>query len=230
MRPQGVQAPAEQERQPENHQPHRQPHRQQIQHGRSLASSVVGGLTLLVVIALALVGCSLPGRSGSTATTGPQGLSQLSWCDGPQIIFQDDSSSTQSVISDWSKVQGQLGFTYYLPATLPQGSCLDLAGGVIHDQIFGGKLDLTYTLPKIGSLTFAEAPKHGDIVSSLQCAVSPADSTANICIGAISNTTITIAGRDSTGNLQAIFKSLKANVTWLPANTPTVTPTATAAA
>ena len=226
MGPQGVQAPAEQERQSEN----RQPLRQRRQRGRSLVSSIVVGLTLLVVVALTLAGCSLSGGPSSTAATGPQGLSQLSWCDGPQIIFQDDSSSTQSVISDWSKVQGQLGFTYYLPTTLPHGSCLDLAGGVIHDQIFGGKLDLTYTLPKIGSLTFAEAPKHGDIVTSLQCAVSPADSTANICIGAISNTTITIAGRDSTGNLQSIFNSLKANVTWLPANTPTVTPTATATA
>ncbi|HUY79160.1 MAG TPA: hypothetical protein VMV29_20500 [Ktedonobacterales bacterium] len=226
MGPQGVQAPTEQERQTEN----RQPHRRRRQRGRSRASSIVVGLTLLVVVALTLVGCSLSGGSGSTTTTGPLGLSQLSWCDGPQIIFQDDSSSTQSVISDWSKVQGQLGFTYYLPATLPQGSCLDLAGGVIHDQIFGGKLDLTYTLPKIGSLTFAEAPKHGDIVTSLQCAVSPADSAANICIGAISNTTITIAGRDSTSNLQSIFNSLKANVTWLPANSPTVTPTATSAA
>ena len=221
MGPQGVQAPTQQQRRPGS--------REARQRGRALASSGARGLALLVVIALALAGCSLTGSSTATATSGPQGLSQLSWCDGPQIIFQDDSSSTQAVISDWSKVQGQLGFTYYLPPTLPYGSCLDLAGGVIHDQIFGGKLDLTYTLPKIGSLTFAEAPKHGEIVTSLQCAVSPADSTANICIGSISGATITIAGRDSVSNLQSIFNSLKANVTWLPTNTPTVTPTASAA-
>lgn len=192
---------------------------------RGLATTIALGLAL---VALTLAGCSLSGGGAtSVAASSPQGLSHLSWCDGPQIIFQDNSSTSQQVITSWGQVQNQLGFTYYLPATLPLGSCLDLAGGVIHDQIFGGKLDLTYTLPKIGSLTFAEAPKHGDIVTSLQCAVSPADSTANICIGAVSDTTITIAGRDTTSDLQAIFATLKPNVTWLPANTPTVTPTAT---
>lgn len=219
MGPQGVQLPTKQR--------DRQGRRRRPQRGRSLAMSITIGLSLLVVVALMLAGCSLSGGSNSGAATGPQALSQLSWCDGPRIIFQDDSSSNQQPITDWSQVQGQLGFTYYLPETLPNGSCLDLAGGAIHDQIFGGKLDLTYTLPKIGSLTFAEAPKHGDIVTSLQCAVSPADSAANICIGAINDTTITLAGRDSDGNLTTIFNSLKPNVIWLPANTLTVTPSAT---
>lgn len=225
MGPQGVQSPSRHWYYLGNH----RGNRQERQGGRSLASSIAFGLAFLVVAALTLTGCSLPGGTSSGVTTGPQGLSQLSWCDGPQIIFQDDSSSTQQVISNWGQAQSQLGFTYYLPATMPAGTCLDIAGGVIHDQIFGGKLDLTYTLPKIGSLTFAEAPKHGDIVTSLQCAVSPADSTANICIGAINDTTITIAGRDTDSDLQSIFHSLKPNVTWLPANTPTVTPSATAA-
>jgi len=221
MGPQGVRVPAEHGYHHESRQPHGR--------RRSLASTIIFGVTLLVAAALMLAGCSLTGKPSGGSPTGPQGLSQLSWCSTPQIIFQDASSSNQQVISDWGRVQGQLGFTYYLPATLPQGSCLDSASGVIHDQIYGGRLDLTYTLPKIGSLTFSEAPKRTNIVTALQCAPSPADSAAHICIGAISNTTITIAGYDTTNDLQTMFHSLKANVTWLPANTPAVTPSATSA-
>ena len=108
---------------------------------------------------LLLAGCTLfNGGSGSSST---KSLSDLGWCDSSQSPrFQDDSTASQPVITSWSSVKDQLGFTY-LPSSLPSGSCLALAGGSIHDPVYGGHLDVTYLLP--GSpdqvpLAFSEDP------------------------------------------------------------------------
>lgn len=188
---------------------------------RRLLRRLVALATLL--LALVLAGCSFGGASSSAG----QGLTQLPWCDSPLISFQDDSTSAQTISSDWSTVKTQLGFTPYLPPTLPQGSCLDLAGGSIHDPIFGARLSITYTLPNNISLSFSEAPKHGELSSSVQCAASSQVSGTTLCIGSIQNTTVTIASNQAQGNVKTLFSQLKPNVDWLPANTPTATPVIT---
>ncbi|MEO7000968.1 MAG: hypothetical protein ABI068_04115 [Ktedonobacterales bacterium] len=196
--------------------------------GTSRGSTVKSlALMLALLLALTLAGCSFGGDSNASG----RGLTQIPWCDQPLISFQDDSTSAQTLTSDWSSVKTELGFTPYLPPTLPNGSCLDLAGGSIHDPIFGARLSITYTLPSNVSLSFSEAPKRGSLSSSVQYATSSQVSGTTLCIGSLKDTTITIASNQSQGNVQTLFTQLKPNVDWLPATTPATStaPTATTA-
>lgn len=183
-------------------------------------------------LAVLLTGCSLFGGGGKTTTASTTAsLSQLNWCDQPLIAFQDNGSTSQTVLSDWGQVKDQLGFTPYLPPTLPKGSCLVLAGGVIHDPIYGGHLSITYDLPgDQGPVSFSEAPKRPNLDTKLQCSqdTTSKQTPTTICLGVISGTSVTVASRQSQTQVQALFNSLKANVDWVPANEPTPTATATA--
>jgi hypothetical protein len=191
-------------------------------------------LTLAVAcagaLALILSGCDSGSSSSKTSSTDPNhpALALLSWCDHPSIEFQDDSTTQQTVITDWTKVKDQLGFTPYLPATLPKGSCLVLAGGTVHDPIYGARLSMTYDLPNSVPLSFSEAPKRANLGGALQCQASATDTTTSICIGSITDTTITIAARESQGEVQTLFNSLQPNVDWVPSST--ATPAATGSA
>lgn len=172
---------------------------------------------------LLLAGCTL--FNGGGGSSGAQSLSDLSWCDTHQSPrFQDDSTPSQPVLSNWTDVKDQLGFTVYLPSSLPKGTCLALAGGSIHDPIYGGHLEVTYLLPGQPDqvpLAFSEAPKRSGMSSSVQCVQSPQDSKTTICLGAIDNTSVTIASRQSSSQLQSVFSSLTSNANWLPSNTNT---------
>lgn len=187
---------------------------------------------IVVVALLTLAGCSLGGggngSGGSNPLSSNQNLNALAWCDQPLISFQDDSQQSQQLTS-WSAVKDQLGFTPYLPATLPTGSCLDLVGGTIHDPIFGGHLSITWVLPKTGPISFSEAPKRGAVSSTPQCTQGQQGSDATtICIAAVQNTSVTIAAHLSASDIQSYFGSLQANVDWQPTQsaTPATTPTA----
>jgi hypothetical protein len=192
------------------------------------ARSAILGAALLT---LSLAGCSL-GSTGGAPGNGPivageQRLNALSWCDRPLISFQDDSQQSQQ-LTQWSAVKDQLGFTPYLPASLPAGSCLDLVGGTIHDPIFGGHLSITWVLPKSGAISFSEAPKRGSVSTTPQCAQSQQGSDATtICIAAVQNTSVTIASHLTASELQAYFGNLQPNADWQPSGAPT--PAATTA-
>lgn len=198
--------------------------------GANWARGAIVGLALL---ALTVAGCSLggggsSGNGGSGGAAGDQNLNALAWCDQPLISFQDDSQQSQQITS-WSAVKDQLGFTPYLPVTLPAGSCLDLVGGTIHDPIFGGHLSITWVLPKTGALSFSEAPKRGAVSSTPQCAQSQQGSDATtICIAAVQNTSVTIAAHLSASDIQSYFGNLQPNVDWQPTKsaTPATTPSA----
>jgi hypothetical protein len=200
-------------------------------------------LALVVVLG----GCTLFG--GSSTTTGTQSernLAQLAWCDKPLVEFQDDGTTAQTTLTHWDDVKGQLGFTPYLPDFLPTGTCLVVAGGSIHDPIYGGHFSITYDLPATGPLSFSEAPKRPNLDTSFQCTQSAPASTptpqtgtpsaqsgiTRICLGVVSGTSISIASRQSQDDLKTLFNSLQANVSWVPASTETVqtTPTATVTA
>lgn len=190
---------------------------------------------ILGLALLALAGCSLSlGGGGSGVANTDQSLSALPWCDQPLISFQDDSQPSQQALTDWGAVKGALGFTPYLPASLPGGSCLDLVGGSIHDPIFGAHLSITWVLPGSGPLSFSEAPKRGTVSTTPQCAksqVQTGSQATTICIGTLGDASITIASHLPTATLQGYFSKLKANVDWQPtAPAPTPSPTATSAA
>ena len=204
--------------------------------------TLIKGTLLACALTLALAACGPFGGGGGKKATASMdtSLAQLSWCDQPLIEFQDNSSTSQTVITAWDQVKSQLGFTTYLPTTLPKGSCLVLAGGVIHDPIYGGHLSITYDLPgDQGPVSFSEAPKRPNLDTSLQCSQNtPATVTTTatattaattICLGVISDTSVTIASRESQSQLQALFNSLKANVDWVPTTTnqSLATPTST---
>lgn len=198
----------------------------------------------LAVLTLSLAGCSLGLGSNSVAKSSDQSLNTLPWCDQPLISFQDDSQPSQQPLTQWSAVKGELGFTPYLPATLPSGSCLDLVGGSIHDPIFGAHLSITWVLPATGPISFSEAPKRGAVSATPQCAQSSqipqgtqtaqstqtpqASAETTICISALGDASVTIASHLPASALQAYFGKLQPNVDWAPVATPT--PTATSPA
>jgi hypothetical protein len=196
--------------------------------GASRSLAAVVRLSLLgMALALAFAGCS--SGSTSTNTAADLQLGQVPWCDKPLISFQDDGTTTQKIITDWSAVKDQLGFTPYLPTTMPNGTCLALAGGSIHNPIYGGQLSITYVLPKVGPLSFSQAPKRPNLPTATQCIQSTQDNKTTICAGVKENTSITIASRQTATELQAVFGTLQPNVSWLPANTNQATPTPTPA-
>ena len=181
---------------------------------------------LAVALAVVLAACS----GSTTSKPDPTTLvpSALTWCDQPEISFIDDASTSQSVITDWSQVSFQLSFVPYLPATFPKGTCLVLAGGTLHDPVLGSSLRITWYLPGAVPVSFSEAPKRADLGGKLQCTTSATDAKTAICLGALGNANITIASRQSVQAVQTLFKSLKPNVNWVPADTQKLLATPTA--
>src|SRR5579885_108664 len=144
---------------------------------------------------------------------------------------------TPTTITDWSVVKANLGFTLYLPASLPNGSCLVSAQATIHDPIFGGSFTIGYLLPDHSSLSLSEAPLKSQSVT-FQCnptsiattptattggkgtpvAATPTTTPTQLCSGAKDTTNIVLSGPGSESSLQQIFNSLKPNVNWIPAS------------
>lgn len=178
-----------------------------------------GGVVATLALAMMLAGCSL-GFGGGSTTSNQQSLGAVPWCAQPQISFVDSGSSTQQAIDQWSKVKGELGFTPYLPPTLPKGTCLDLVGGAIHDPIFGGHLSITWVLPNGGGpISFSEAPKRGNTAATPQCAQTSQTSQATtVCIGVAGDTSVTIASHLSQSEIKSYFSQLKSAANWEPAS------------
>lgn len=177
----------------------------------------LGAAAITLALAGTLAACSLGGAT--TSVNDQQALNALPWCVQPQISFVDSGSSSQQTITDWDQVKGELGFTPYLPATLPKGSCLDLVGGAIHDPIFGAHLSITWVLPGGNPISFSEAPKRGGAADKPQCEVSgqpvatgQANATVQpsqvttVCIGALGNTSVTVASHMSQSELTTYFQ------------------------
>jgi hypothetical protein len=199
------------------------------------------GTALALGAALLLGACA----TSNSAPLPPNALhlTDVPWCDVPAISFQDDAKLSHTVITDWSAVKDQLDFTPYLPPSMPKGSCLALAGGTIHDPIFGGLFRITYIVPSGGPISFSEAPKHtgqsGN--SAAQCTAAAPTATAaptpattptpalTVCLGTINNTSITVAAAQDATAMQKLFTSLRPTADWVPQvkATPVVTAPAT---
>lgn len=139
-------------------------------------------------------------------------------------------------VSDWSQVEQNLGFTIYLPATLPPSTCLVSAQATIHDPIFGGNFFIGYLLPDHSSISLSEAPLHSQNTQFL-CnpssstspqpkttpragtpvpSASPTEAPSQLCSGAKDMTNIVLLARGSMDSLQTFFNALQPNVAWIP--------------
>jgi hypothetical protein len=213
-----------------------------------------------------LVSCSGLGFPGSQAATGAStsthsavALDKLHWCGKPLMIFRDEgapvtvtptvgttplatetatAASTPTTITNWAQVESNLGFTVYLPPTLPSASCLTSASGTIHDPILGGSFTIGYLLPDHSSVSLSEAPLRSQN-TTFQCALSPGSGGASrdsssergrptgtsgrveaaiqICTGARDTTHIVFSAPGTMQALQQFFNSLQPHVGWIPA-------------
>lgn len=166
-----------------------------------------------------------------TATSSPTSTGTASASGTPPV-----GSGTPQTITDWSLVKANLGFSVYLPGTLPRGSCLVSAQATIHDPIFGGNFTIGYLLPNHASLSFSEAPLKSQS-ATFQCnptgastpapgktpvtvvpSPTPTTNPGQLCSGARNTTNIVLSGPGTTDQLQQIFNSLQPDINWIPAS------------
>ncbi len=213
----------------------------------------------LLFVSIGLAGCTglnagtspTPTTKASTSVASlPQvALASLPWCGKPVLVFRDEGSSktvtpttagtpavstpsaTPKTLTDWKQVEPNLGFTVFLPATLPQGSCLISASGTIHDPTFGGIFTIGYVLPNHDALSLSEAPLASQS-STFQCSPSstttggkagtptpiPTVAPVQLCTGARSTTNVVLSARGTTAALQQLFTALQDHVAWVPAS------------
>lgn len=180
-------------------------------------------------------------------------LATLHWCGKPLMIFRDEgaravptaagttptpagtvtatsTTSAPKTITNWSEVEANLGFTTYLPTTLPQGTCLVSTSGTVHDPILGGSFIITYLLPDHSPISLSEAPARSQntqfqcnpsIGTTPQATPKAGTPTATqtptqVCTGTHTNTSIVFSARGSTADLQQFFSALQPQVNWVP--------------
>jgi hypothetical protein len=158
----------------------------------------------------------------------------------PTALRTATTASTPTTITDWTQVEPYLGFTVYLPPTLPLASCLTSASGTIHDPILGGSFTIGYLLPDHSSVSLSEAPLRSQN-TSFQCILSPTATSASsrpsspkegsptailgkgeaslqVCTGAHDMTRIVFSARGTTQALERFFASLQPDVKWIPSS------------
>jgi hypothetical protein len=216
----------------------------------------------LCIASFLLLSCSGPSSAGSAggssativATPVQLPLAKLHWCNKPFILFRDEhapvtgtptttSVGTPTTVTDWSQVKPNLGFTVFLPAVLPRGSCLVSASGTLHDPIFGGNFIIGYLLPNSNPISLSEAPVRsnspqfqctpakGDTGSSSDASIRvPSNSAAPVatasptpmpillCTGVRDSTNIVFSGRGTEASLKQFFDTLQSDVEWVPAS------------
>ena len=141
------------------------------------------------------------------------------------------SNGSPTTITDWSQVEPNLGFTVFLPATLPMKTCLVSASGTVHDPLFGGNFIIGYLLPDGSPLSLSEAPMRTNS-RDFQCtspkgASTPTPGTPGItpsptqvpvllCTGAKADTSVVFSMRGSETSLKQFFDTLQPKVEWVP--------------
>jgi hypothetical protein len=147
------------------------------------------------------------------------------------------ANGTPTTVTDWNVVKNNLGFTIYLPKTLPTGSCLLNVSGSLRDPIFGSNFTITYVLPDQSSISFSQAPARTQS-TGLQCSVSsspapagngalvapvtpgvtpiPTSNSIQLCNGVREKTNIVFSARGTTAALEQFFQALQPNVDWVP--------------
>ncbi len=181
------------------------------------------------------------GTVTATATGTPTGTATASSTPTGTVTATGTATASGSptTITDWSQVQPALGFTVYLPATLPNHTCLVSVSGTVHDPIFGGSFIIGYLLPDHSSISLSEAPLRsqsqqfqcspsstvsgtpstsGTSVATAKPSATPTATSTQLCSGAKSNTNIFFSAPGTTTQLQQFFNALQPNVDWMPAS------------
>jgi len=181
---------------------------------------------------------TVSGTPGSTATTTAGST--------PTATVSPTTGGTPTTLTNWSQIKPNLGFTVYLPATLPNNTCLVSASGTLNDPIFGGNFIIGYLLPDKSPISLSEAPLRTNSrdfqctspkgeASHVSTSVSPSTSVINhaptpaltpsptvvptlLCTGVKDNTSIVFSGRGDETSLKKFFDALKPNVAWVPAS------------
>ncbi len=207
-------------------------------------------LALFLASSMLFASCSFLGFAGTPVATSTPirkptsapatlHLAQVPWCGKPVMVFRNlaasgtpgISSGPATTLTDWVQVKPLLGFTVYLPTTLPNGSCLVSASGTVRDPILGGSFVIGYVLPDHSSLTFSQAPQHAQSVT-FQCnstataapktitstPSSTPQATVQICSGAHGSTNIVFSISGNTDTSQQFFNTLQPDVNWVPAS------------
>ena len=217
-------------------------------------------LCTTLLVSLTAAACSdTPTSSGGSSTNAPQAtaapseLSGLHWCSKPAMVFRDQAApstatpatkttlgpatGTPTTVNDWNTVKDNLGFTVFLPKTLPTGSCLLNVSGSLRDPIFGSNFTITYVLPDQNSISLSQAPSRAQS-TSFQCSVSnpatgsgstakagtpvvatptPVGDPIQLCNGVRDKTNIVFSARGTTSTLEQFFQALQPSVDWVPA-------------
>ena len=177
--------------------------------------------------------------STTTITTGTPSITATTTVGSTITPAETAAPGTPRTIADWSEVEAGLGFTVYLPSTLPGDTCLVNAQATIHDPIIGGSFTIGYLLPDHSALSLSEAPLISQNIA-FQCNTSnevtpQANNTQKagtpvvtpsktqevsllLCSGVKDTTNIVISARGSTDRLRQIFNNLQPNVSWIPAS------------
>lgn len=180
----------------------------------------------------------LTSTATSTTTVTP-GITATATVESTVTPTTTVASGTPRTITDWSEVKAGLGFAVYLPASLPQGTCLVNAQATIHDPIIGGSFTIGYLLPDHSALSLSEAPLISQN-TAFQCnpssgatpqtrntpkagtpIVSPSTTQEVpnlLCSGAKGTTNIVMSARGSSDRLQQIFQNLQPDISWIPSS------------
>ncbi len=179
-------------------------------------------------------------------------LNQISWCNKQvAMVFMDDrapaaksmslertnedrlgpATGTPVALKDWNTLKAHLGFSVFLPAELPAGSCLLSASGSVRNAVSGSNFTLTYLLSDQTSLTLAQVPQ-GDKQTPFQCSampnISPSGSITSVerdgtptagvqlCTGTHGKTNITFSVNWHRQKLRQFFQDLQPNENWMP--------------
>ncbi len=221
-------------------------------------STVLLGLSMLLTACSGLdFGSAGPVAPTTAATPAPETLARLHWCGKPAMTFRDEAvpstttsssgtaagapplgpaNGTPTTITNWSQVKANLGFTIFLPSTLPSGTCLLSVLGTLRDPIFGSNFTITYILPAHDSITLSQAPLRSQN-TAFQCSIAPnttsgggaakggtpaAQSTitsqVQLCTGVRDKTNIVFSARGATATLQHFFQDLQPDIEWIPAS------------
>lgn len=169
-------------------------------------------------LAFLLVSLLLAACNGNTPQppSGDTALNQLHWCDKPIQLFQDGSQSPPAEVTEWAKVKSQLNFTVYLPAALPDGSCLVSAHALVNDKVLGSTFSVSYLLPGGVPLAFSETALNEQNASAFQCSPDASNQGTFDCLGAKDKTNVVMVSKAEQKQLQSLFNGLQPNVDWQP--------------
>ncbi len=203
---------------------------------------------IILIMSVSLVGCSgLWGSKTTEVNSSAQSvlLSELHWCNkSSNATFMDDAATAQNggnlqlglatgtpkAIS-WSMFKANLGFSIFLPAMLPNGSCLLKPFGWVRNGSSHNSFIITYLLPDQSSLTIAQTLQTAS-KTAFQCFVSPDPSNmkgttpvvtpekkqapVQLCSGVRDSTNITFSARWAPKQMLQFFNSLQPDVNWTP--------------